>query len=112
MKPVYNKCRYHENLEIKMKYQKGRYQENLEMEKWSNKDLTILHKMRSKSYQRSVRLFKNEKYHIPTAEVHHHIKSFDETFYICQTFHKYLNKNEIPFQAVCNKVALDPIPDE
>ena len=29
--------------------------------------------------------------------------------YIC---HKHLCKSEIPFQAVCNKMTLDPMPDE
>ena len=63
-------------------------------------------------YQRSVRLFKYEKYHILTADLHHPVKSFDEKFYICQTCHKHHYKNDIPCQAVCNKMALDPIPDE
>ena len=63
-------------------------------------------------YQRSVRLFKYEKYHILTADLHHPVKSFDEKFYICQTCHEHLYKNDIPCQAVCNKMALDPIPDE
>ena len=40
------------------------------------------------------------------------MKSYDERSYICETCHKHLHKNEIPCQAVCNKMALDPIPDE
>ena len=40
------------------------------------------------------------------------MKSFDEEFYIWETFHKYLNKSEILCQAVYNKKALDPVPDE
>ena len=40
------------------------------------------------------------------------MKSYDEKFYICETCHKHLCENEIPSQAVCNKMALDPIPDE
>ena len=40
------------------------------------------------------------------------MKSFDERLYICETCHKHLNKNEIPCQAVCNKMAVDPIPSE
>ena len=40
------------------------------------------------------------------------MKSFDEKLYICETCHKHLNKNEIPCQAVCNKMAQDPIPNE
>ena len=36
----------------------------------------------------------------------------DKKFYICETCHKHLHKNEIPCQAVCNKTALDIIPEE
>ena len=61
--------------------------------------------------QRSVRLFKYEKYHILRAELDHPVKSFEGKLYICETCHKHLNKNEIPCQAVCNKIALDPTPD-
>ena len=62
--------------------------------------------------QRSVRLFNYEKYNILTAELHHPVKSFDEKLYICETCHKHFYKNEIPRQAVCNKMALDPISDQ
>ena len=40
------------------------------------------------------------------------MKSFDEKLYICETRHKHLYKSEIPCQAVCNKIALDAIPDQ
>ena len=40
------------------------------------------------------------------------MKSFDEKLYICETCYKHLHKNEILCQAVCNKMTLDPIPDE
>ena len=40
------------------------------------------------------------------------MKSFDEKLYICETCYKHLHKNEILCQAVCNKITLDPIPDE
>ena len=53
---------------------------------------------------------KHEKYNILTPE--NPVKSFDEKFYICETCHKNFNKNEIPCQAVCNKMAVDPIPVE
>ena len=33
-------------------------------------------------------------------------------FYTCETCHKHLDKNEIPCQEVCNKMAENPIPDE
>ena len=43
----------------------------------------------------------------------HPAKSFDEKLHICETcHHKHLYKYEIPCQAVYNKMALDPIPDE
>ena len=40
------------------------------------------------------------------------MKSLDEKLFICETCHKHLWKNEIPCQAVCNKMVLDPIPNE
>ena len=63
-------------------------------------------------YQHIDKLFKHEKYHILTAELYHPVKSFDEKLYICETCHKHLCKAEIPCQAVCSKMALDPIPHE
>ena len=57
-------------------------------------------------------LCKHEKYNILTPELYDPLKSFDEKLYICGTRHKHLNKNEIPCQAVCNKMAVDPIPNE
>ena len=56
--------------------------------------------------------FKHEKYQILTSELHHSLKSFDEKLYICETCNKHLYKDEIPCQAVYNKMALDPIHDE
>ena len=40
------------------------------------------------------------------------MRSFDETIYICHICHKRLSRNEIPCQAIFNKMSLDPIPDE
>ena len=41
------------------------------------------------------------------------MKSFDEKLRIFERcHHKHLYKNEIPCQAVYNKMPLDPIPDE
>ena len=40
------------------------------------------------------------------------MKSFDEKSHICGTCHKNLNKNEIPCQAVHNKMAVDLITNE
>ena len=53
---------------------------------------------------------KNIKF--PLSELYHPVKLFDEKLYICKKCHKDLYKNEIPCQAVCNKMTLDPIPDE
>ena len=63
-------------------------------------------------YQPSVKLLKHKKYHILTAELYDPGKSFDEKLYMCELCQKHICKNEIPFQTVCNKMALDPLPDE
>ena len=52
-------------------------------------------------YQRSVRIYKHEKYQILTTELYHPVKSFDKKLYICETF-----------QIVCKKMALVPTPDK
>ena len=57
-------------------------------------------------------MFKHEKYDILTADLYHPVISFDEKLYICELYQKHLYKNEIPCQAACNKIALDPTPDE
>ena len=62
-------------------------------------------------YKRSVRLFEHEKY-ILTAELYCLVRSLDEKTYICETCHKQLSRNEMPCQAVFNKMKLDPIPDQ
>ena len=62
-------------------------------------------------YKRSVRLFKHEKY-ILTAELYCLVRSFDEKTYIYETCHKHISRNEMPCQAVFDKMSLDPIPDE
>ena len=61
-------------------------------------------------YQGSVRFFKQDKDQIPTSEFYHPVKSFDEKLWICEKCHKHLYKNEIPCQAVSNKMTLDPMP--
>ena len=40
------------------------------------------------------------------------MKSFDEKLNICETCQKHLYKSETPCQGVCNKMALDSIPDQ
>ena len=62
-------------------------------------------------YKCIVRLFEHEKY-ILTAELYCPVRSFDEKTYICDTFHKHLSRNEMPCQAVFNKMILDRTPDE
>ena len=62
-------------------------------------------------YESKVRLFEYEKYTL-TAEFYYPVRSFDEKIYICNTCHKHLSRNEMPCQAVFNKMNLDPIPDE
>ena len=63
-------------------------------------------------YKRSIRFFENEKYRILTAELYCPVRSFNEKTYTCDTCHKHLSRNEMPCQAVCNKMSSDPIPDE
>ena len=109
--------RYQENPQIDNKYQKQGYQEN---KKNCDKVDSFLQQVRQgpysicaiyhrSLYQRSVRLCKHEKYNILTQKLYHPVKSFDEKLHICETCHKHLNKNEIPCQAVCNKMAVDPV---
>ena len=119
MQRDYQKRRYQDNPEIHKKYRKERYQEKKRYRKIENflqqikqgpyYICTICHRS---LYQRSVRLFKPGKYHILTADLYHPVKSYDRKFYVCETCHKHLHKNEIPFQPVSNKMALDPISDE
>ena len=40
------------------------------------------------------------------------MRSFDEKMYMYDTCHKHISRNELPYQAVFNKINLDPIPDE
>ena len=132
----YKKSIYQENSKIKIEYQKRRYQENPVVHKEYQKKKYKKYQENKKNcdkvmyflqvkqgpyyictvchrslYQCSVRLFKQEKYHILTEELYHPVKSFDTKLYICETCHKHLIKNEIPCQAVCNKMALSLIPD-
>ena len=65
--------------------------------------LTIYHRS---LYQRRVRLFKHEQYHIRTAELYH---PFDGKLYIREACHKHFYENEIPSRVVCNQMALDTI---
>ena len=40
------------------------------------------------------------------------MNSFDEKFYVCETCHRHLHKNETSGQVVCKKMAVDPTPNE
>ena len=42
----------------------------------------------------------------------HFIPSHDNNFYICKTCAQKLNKNQIPCQAVCNKLRIYDFPVE
>ena len=44
--------------------------------------------------------------------MYYSVRSFDVKTCICDTCHKHLSRNEMPFQAVFNKMSLDHIPDE
>ena len=59
-----------------------------------------------------MRFSKYEKSQILSSELYHPVKLFDEKLCIYETCHKHVYKNETPSQAVCNKMALDPLPDE
>ena len=58
-------------------------------------------------------LLEHEKY-ILTSELYCQLRSFDEKLcvYICDTCHKHLSRNKVPYQAVFNKMSLDSILDE
>ena len=60
-------------------------------------------------YKCSIRLF--EQY-ILTGEQHCLVRSFYEKTYVYDTCHKHPSRNEMPCQAVFNKMSLDPITDE
>ena len=40
----------------------------------------------------------------------HFFPSHDNSFYICKTYAQKLNKNQIPCQAVCNKLHIYDLP--
>ena len=112
-----------ENIELHKKNKKIRYQKCQAKEKSCGKVDKFIQQIKQGPYyicaicnrglyQRSVRFFKYKKYQILTSELYQPLKSFDEKLYICETCHKHLYKNEIPCQAVSNKMVLDPIPDE
>ena len=62
-------------------------------------------------YKRTVKPFKQSKYRID-CDIFTMIKSFDKNWYICVTCEKHVTKNQIPCQAVGNKLLVDILPDE
>ena len=128
----YMKAKYQENSESKRKYEKSHYKQNTEKRKAYERNKYKVNKKSIKRvekfcrlirngpyyictvcerslYEHSVQVFRKEKYNNFTTE---HVKSFDDKIYVCKTCHKHLLKGSIPCQAVCNKMALDPIPRE
>ena len=94
MQRVYRKSNYQNNPEIYKKYQKevpgmskNKYIIRLSISfNKLNKDSIIFYTICRRSlYQRSVRLFKHEKYHILTAQMYHPLKSFNTKLDICET---------------------------
>ena len=118
-----HKQRYQENAELHKKHKKVRHQKSQEQKKSSDKVDNFLQQVKrdpyyictichQSLYQRSARFLNMKKYQILISELYHPVKSFDEKLYLCETCHRHLCKNEIPCQTVCNKMYLNPIPDE
>ena len=61
-------------------------------------------------YHRSVIKFNEDKYELDVSSLS--IKSYDTKEYICNTCHTKLKKNQIPCQAVSNKLHIDNLPLE
>ena len=134
LKTEYEKIKYKEYPEPKREYEKNKYDKNPEPKKENRKKMykknkkclnklkkfcqqmrsvpyficTVCHRC---PYKRSVRLFEHKTY-ILTAELYCLVRSVNDKTYICDTCHKHLSRNEMPYQAVFNKMSLDPIPDE
>ena len=62
-------------------------------------------------YERRVRSFEHKKC-VLTTELHCPVRSFDEKIYVCDTCHKHLSRNEMPYQAVFSNMSVDPIQDK
>ena len=57
-------------------------------------------------------LSKYGNFHIPTEEMYHPAKPFDENLSIFETLHNFLNKNKILRPAAFNKTAVKLISDD
>ena len=95
-----------ENDEVQLAYKKCKYLESLKHQKSNQKSAQYAQYV-IEACINAVSDFLNMK-NIKVSSM----KSFDEKLYICETCHKPISKNEIPCQAVFNKMALDPKPDE
>ena len=104
IKIEYQKRRYQENPEVPKEYRKKKYKKYQENKENCDKVMYFLEEVKQgpyyictvyhrSFYQRSVRLFEQEKHHILTEELCHLMKSFDTKLYICETYHKRLIKN-------------------
>ena len=63
-------------------------------------------------YRRSVTLFSENKLQELESNMFNFICSHDNNFYICKTCAQNLNKNQIPCQAVCNKLQIYDFPED
>ena len=55
--------------------------------------------------------FQFNKYNLILAGIIHKVTK-NNTTYICNTYHSYLNKSHIPAQAICNKLQIFEAPAE
>ena len=63
-------------------------------------------------YRKSVVKFSEIKRKELIKNMFHFIPSHGNSFYICKTYAQKLNKNQIPCQAVCNKLQIYYLPTE
>ena len=63
-------------------------------------------------HRRSVTLFSENKHQESESNMFNFICSHDNNFYICKTCAQKLNKNQIPWQPVCNKLQIYDFPED
>ena len=63
-------------------------------------------------YRRSVTLFSENKHQEFESNMFNFICSHDNNFYICKTCAQKLHENQIPCQAVCNKLQIYDFPED
>ena len=63
-------------------------------------------------YRKTVKLFHEGNYSENVKHIFNHVASYDSKFYICLTCDRHLVKDNIPCQAVWNKLELTPLPKE